>query len=110
VLLDEATSALDIQTEATVQAAIDRQLGDRTVLVVAHRLSTIMRMDRIIVLSAGRIVEQGSHSELLKKGRVYARYWFWQRDGMQVRSSCTGRRSEMPRSPKCNGPISRSLK
>lgn len=83
VLLDEATSALDSQTEVTVQSAIDLQLANRTVLVVAHRLSTIMRMDRIIVVCAGRIVEQGAHSQLLKKGGIYSRFWFQQRDDMQ---------------------------
>jgi ATP-binding cassette, subfamily B, bacterial len=82
VLLDEPTSALDSETDATVQSAIDGLLADRTVLIVAHRLSTIMRMDRIVVLDAGQIIEQGSHDELLTKGGVYARFWAQQRDEM----------------------------
>ncbi|GGX69238.1 multidrug ABC transporter ATPase [Tateyamaria omphalii] len=82
VLLDEATSALDSETDATVQNAINGKLLDRTVLVVAHRLSTVMQMDRIIVLDAGRIVEQGTHSQLLFKGGLYARFWARQREQM----------------------------
>ena len=67
LILDEATSALDNKSEAIVQKAIDNLMKDRTVFVIAHRLSTIQNADKIVVLNEGKIVEQGSHSELLDK-------------------------------------------
>jgi subfamily B ATP-binding cassette protein MsbA len=73
LLLDEATSALDSENERLVQAALDRLLVGRTALVVAHRLSTIRRADRILVLEQGRVVEEGSHDTLLAKGGAYAK-------------------------------------
>ena len=73
LLLDEATSALDSENERLVQAALDRLLVGRTALVVAHRLSTIRRADRILVLEQGGVVEEGSHDALLAKGGAYAR-------------------------------------
>ena len=73
LILDEATSSLDPESERLVQEAIARLLEDRTVLVVAHRLSTVMRADRILVLDAGHIVETGSHPELVAAGGVYQR-------------------------------------
>lgn len=72
LVLDEATASLDSQSEAEVQAAIDRLEENRTVICVAHRLSTLAGMDRIIVLSQGRIVEQGGFEELQRKGGVFA--------------------------------------
>ncbi len=73
LILDEATSAVDTVSEARVQQSLERLLEGRTSFVVAHRLSTIRRADRILVIDAGRIVEQGTHAELLRDGRVYPR-------------------------------------
>ena len=72
LLLDEATSALDTQSEKLVQAALDHAMRDRTTIVVAHRLSTVQRADRIVVLEAGKIIESGTHQSLLAKGGAYA--------------------------------------
>jgi subfamily B ATP-binding cassette protein MsbA len=73
LILDEATSALDSESERLVQQALERLMKGRTSLVVAHRLSTIERADRIVVVDAGRVVESGSHAELLAAGGLYAR-------------------------------------
>ena len=75
LLLDEATSALDPRSERLVQEAIDRLMQDRTVLVIAHRLSTVRHADRIVVLDEGRVVEQGTHEELFRAGRLYRRLY-----------------------------------
>jgi ATP-binding cassette subfamily B (MDR/TAP) protein 9 len=72
LLLDEATSALDTASEAQVQAAIDACMHGRTVVIIAHRLSTVRRADKIVVLSNGRVVEEGSHDELVTCGGAYA--------------------------------------
>jgi len=72
IILDEATSHLDSQSEAAIQEAMEAVLKGRTALVIAHRLSTVMNADRILVLDDGRIVEQGRHEELLRRGGLYA--------------------------------------
>jgi ATP-binding cassette, subfamily B, bacterial len=81
LLLDEATSALDSESEILVQQALWRLMEGRTALVAAHRLSTVARMDQLVVLDHGRITEQGTHSELLRLGGTYARLWQHQSGG-----------------------------
>ena len=81
LVLDEATSALDSEVEASIQEALERVMVGKTVLAIAHRLSTIAAMDRIVVMDQGRIVEQGSHEQLLAKNGLYARYWHRQSGG-----------------------------
>jgi ATP-binding cassette, subfamily B, multidrug efflux pump len=81
LILDEATSALDSEVEAAIQASLEDLMEGRTVIAIAHRLSTIAAMDRLVILDQGRIVEQGSHQELLKLGGHYARLWNRQSGG-----------------------------
>ena len=72
LLLDEATSALDAESERMVQAALESAMRDRTTLVIAHRLATVKKADLIVVLDHGKLVEQGTHAELVSRGGVYA--------------------------------------
>ncbi len=73
LLLDEATSALDAESERLVQAALDQAMTERTTLVIAHRLATVLRADRIVVMDDGRVVEEGTHAQLVAQGGLYAR-------------------------------------
>jgi ATP-binding cassette subfamily B multidrug efflux pump len=81
LILDEATSALDSEVEAAIQASLNTLMAGKTVIAIAHRLSTIAQMDRLIVLDQGNIVEQGTHSELIASGGIYAQLWAHQTGG-----------------------------
>ncbi|MDR7120000.1 ABC transporter ATP-binding protein [Rheinheimera soli] len=81
LILDEATSALDSEVEAAIQQSLTQLMIGKTVIAIAHRLSTIAAMDRLIVLDQGRIVEQGSHQELIAQGGIYAQLWAHQTGG-----------------------------
>jgi ATP-binding cassette subfamily B multidrug efflux pump len=81
LLLDEATSALDSEIEASIQEQLVGLMAGKTVIAIAHRLSTIARLDRLVIIDRGRIVEQGTHSELLRGNGVYAALWQHQSGG-----------------------------
>lgn len=81
LILDEATSALDSEVEAAIQESLYQLMAGKTVIAIAHRLSTIAAMDRLIVIDEGKIVEQGSHEELISKGGLYAQLWQRQSGG-----------------------------
>ncbi|MBX3523747.1 MAG: ATP-binding cassette domain-containing protein, partial [Xanthobacteraceae bacterium] len=85
LLLDEATSALDSYTEKEIQDALERVARGRTTLVIAHRLSTVINADQIIVLDAGQVVERGTHEQLLLEGGLYAGMWNRQREADAAR-------------------------
>ncbi len=84
LVLDEATSALDTRTEQEIQAALDVVSQNRTTLVIAHRLSTVIHADEIIVLKDGQIAERGTHGELIDRGGLYASMWNRQREAVQA--------------------------
>jgi ATP-binding cassette subfamily B protein len=96
LLLDEATSALDSESEILIQQALWRLMQGRTALVVAHRLSTVARMDQLVVVDRGRIVEKGTHEELLRLGGTYARLWQHQSGGF-LDDEATAMLAEAPR-------------
>ncbi|MEB3351967.1 MAG: ATP-binding cassette domain-containing protein, partial [Cyanobacteriota bacterium] len=75
LVLDEATAAVDNETEAAIQRSLERITAERTTLVIAHRLSTVRHADRIVVMEAGRIVESGSHDQLIRRNGAYAGLW-----------------------------------
>jgi ATP-binding cassette subfamily B protein len=81
LILDEATSSLDSESEALIQDALWNLMATRTAIVIAHRLSTVKRMDELVVLDHGKIVEKGSHDALLVRGGVYASLWAHQSGG-----------------------------
>ncbi|MEX6504810.1 ABC transporter ATP-binding protein [Jiella sp. M17.18] len=81
LVLDEATSALDSEVEAAIQENLTAMMADKTVIAIAHRLSTIAAMDRLVVLDKGRIVEEGTHDELIRRGGLYASLWARQSGG-----------------------------
>jgi ABC-type transport system involved in Fe-S cluster assembly fused permease/ATPase subunit len=89
LIFDEATSALDSKTEKAIQAELEQAAVGRTTLIIAHRLSTVMNADEILVLDAGRIVERGAHRELLERGGAYAQMWaLQQQQEEEVAVSC----------------------
>ena len=96
LIFDEATSALDSRAEKAIQAELERISQGRTTLVIAHRLSTVMDADQILVLNHGRIVERGTHRQLLEVQGEYARMWaLQQRAGAEPRRCSSARAGEL---------------
>jgi ATP-binding cassette subfamily B multidrug efflux pump len=87
LVLDEATSALDSEVEGAIQESLSDLMAGKTVIAIAHRLSTIAAMDRLVIMDQGRIVEQGSHTELLRKGGLYASLWTRQSGGFLTKDA-----------------------
>jgi ATP-binding cassette subfamily B multidrug efflux pump len=81
LILDEATSALDSEAEAAIQENLYKLMQGKTVIAIAHRLSTIAAMDRLVVMDQGRVIEEGSHEDLVAKGGLYAQLWQRQSGG-----------------------------
>ncbi|MEP6591491.1 MAG: ABC transporter transmembrane domain-containing protein [Gemmatimonadota bacterium] len=97
LVLDEATSSLDNESERLVEAALERLLVGRTTLIIAHRLSTVQRADRLVVLEKGRIVEEGTHADLLRRGGIYARLFQMQwRDGEDLAAALSALQVAIP--------------
>ncbi|MEO9778114.1 MAG: ABC transporter ATP-binding protein [Sedimentitalea sp.] len=110
LLLDEATSALDAQSEKVVQSALDRLAGGRTSLVIAHRLSTIINADKIIVMDRGKVVDAGTHAELLKRGGIYADLYHLQFQGGKTVIDPQGAAALAPHAPHLSKPQSSWLR
>ena len=89
LILDEATSALDSQSEKYIQENLEKLMLGKTVIAIAHRLSTLKKMDKIVVLDKGQIVEIGSHEELLAHNSLYKKLWSLQTDGFLNKSDET---------------------
>jgi ATP-binding cassette subfamily B multidrug efflux pump len=87
LILDEATSALDSEVESEIQSSLETLMHGKTVIAIAHRLSTIAAMDRLVVMDEGRIIEEGSHAELLARGGLYAQLWLRQSGGFLAREA-----------------------
>ncbi|MBD1549386.1 ABC transporter ATP-binding protein/permease [Labrenzia aggregata] len=110
LILDEATSALDTHTEREIQAALDQVSKNRTTLVIAHRLSTVVGADQILVLEAGRIVERGTHAHLLAENGLYASMWARQREASEAEERLRAAREEddlgiVLRGPRAGEPV-----
>ena len=87
LILDEATSALDSEVEAAIQDQLDNLMQGKTVIAIAHRLSTIAAMDRLVIMDQGRVVETGTHDELLRRGGLYADLWARQSGGFLAKEA-----------------------
>jgi ATP-binding cassette subfamily B multidrug efflux pump len=87
LVLDEATSALDSEVEAAIQEQLYNLMAGKTVIAIAHRLSTIAAMDRLVIMDHGRLVEEGSHIDLLQRGGLYAELWARQSGGFLAKEA-----------------------
>jgi ATP-binding cassette subfamily B multidrug efflux pump len=87
LVLDEATSALDSEVEGAIQEQLVNLMKGKTVIAIAHRLSTIAAMDRLVIMDEGRIIEEGSHADLLRRGGLYAELWARQSGGFLARDA-----------------------